>query len=210
MAEKNRYSVCVVEAGPSDWHPMIHVPVGWMKLMRNARFNWMYEAEPSEWTGGRPIPIPRGKTLGGSSSINGNIFNRGAASDFNHWAQLGNLGWGYDSVLPLFRRMEDWLGPQNNSRRGTGGPLKVTPSDWSDPLCDAFLAGAETLGIPRNPDYNGGSQFGAAYAQRTIALGRRQSAATAFLRPQLKNPNLQVLTNAHVTEVILDGKPRRV
>jgi len=206
LAERNGPSICVIEAGPRDWHPMIHVPVGWMKLMRNARFNWMYEAEPSEWTGGRAIPIPRGKTLGGSSSINGNIFNRGAASDFNHWAQLGNLGWGYDNVLPLFRRMEDWLGPPDNARRGTGGPLKVTPSDWSHPLCDAFLAGAETLGIPRNPDYNGGSQFGAAYAQRTIAAGWRQSAATAFLRPQLKNRNLQVLTNAHVTEVMLDGK----
>ena len=206
LAEKNRYTVCVVEAGPRDWHPMIHIPVGWMKLMGNARFNWMYEAEPSEWTGGRSIPVPRGKTLGGSSSINGNVFNRGAASDFNHWAQLGNLGWDYESVLPLFRRLEDWLGPQDNARRGTGGPLKVTPSDWSDPICDAFLAGAETLGIPRNPDYNGGSQFGAAYAQRTIASGWRQSSATAFLRPQLKNPNLQVLTNAYVTEIILDGK----
>lgn len=205
LAEQNRYSVCLIEAGPRDWHPMIHVPVGWMKLMRNARFNWMYEAEPSEWTGGRRIPVPRGKTWGGSSSINGNIFNRGAASDFDHWAQLGNPGWDYESVLPRFRSLEDWLGPADGDSRGRGGPLKVTPSEWTNPLCEAFLAGAETLGIPRNPDYNSGIQFGAAYAQRTIASGRRQSAATAFLRPNLRNPNLQVLSNAHVTEVTLEG-----
>ncbi len=205
LAETNRHTVCLIEAGPRDWHPMIHIPVGWMKLMRNTRFNWAYEAEPSEWTGGRRIPVPRGKTLGGSSSINGNVFNRGAASDFDHWAQLGNPGWDYDSVLPRFRDLEDWLGPTKDEKRGKGGPLKVTPSDWSHPLCEAFFAGAESLGIPRNPDYNSGSQFGTAYAQRTIASGRRQSAATAFLKPNLKNPNLHVLTGAHVTEVLLDG-----
>ena len=206
LAAQNRHSVCLIEAGSRDWHPMIHIPVGWMKLMRNPRFNWMYEAEPSKWTGGRRIPVPRGKTWGGSSSINGNIFNRGAASDFDHWAQLGNPGWDYESVLPRFRSLEDWRGPSVGESRGSGGPLKVTPSAWTHPLCDAFLAGAEALGIPRNPDYNSGTQFGAAYAQRTIASGRRQSAATAFLRPNLRNPNLHVLSNAHVTEVTLDGR----
>lgn len=206
LAEQNRYSVCLIEAGPRDWNPMIHIPVGWMKLMKNPSLNWMYDAEPSEWTGGRRIPVPRGKTLGGSSSINGNVFNRGAASDFDHWAQLGNPGWDYQSILPSFRRLEDWLGPSDDGSRGRGGPLKVTPSDWTHPICEAFFEGAESLGIPRNPDYNSGTQFGTAYAQRTIAGGRRQSAATAFLHPQLRNRNLQVLTDTLVTEVILDGK----
>ncbi len=206
LVAQNCGTVCLIEAGPSDWHPMIHIPVGWMKLMKNRAFNWMYEAEPSDWTGGRRIPVPRGKTLGGSSSINGNVFNRGAASDFDHWAQLGNPGWDFQSVLPCFKRLEDWQGPVDDDTRGRGGPLKVTPSDWTHPICEAFFAGAETLGIPRNPDYNSGSQFGTAYAQRTIAGGRRQSAATAFLRPHLKNSNLEVLTKTMVTELILEDK----
>lgn len=205
LAEDKNLKICLLEAGPRDLHPMIHVPVGWMKLLKNTSYNWMYEAEASDWTGGRRIPVPRGKTLGGSSSINGNIFNRGAPSDFDHWAQRGNPGWGYADVLPLFRRMENWLGPDSDQKRGKGGKLTVTPSPWSHPLCEAFLDSAESLGIPRNPDYNAGQQFGAAYSQRTIASGRRQSASQAFLRPALKCKNLSVLTNAHVTEILFDG-----
>lgn len=193
-----------MEAGPVDRHPLIHIPAGWMRLMKSAAHNWMFEAEPSDWTGGRRIGVPRGKVLGGSSSINGNVFNRGAPSDFDHWAQRGNPGWGYQDVLPLFRRMEDWQGDDEDDLRGRGGPLKVTPSSWSHPLCDAFLAGAAELGIPRNPDYNGARQFGAAYAQRTIAGGRRQSAARAFLKPAMKNKNVHVITGAHVTGLIFD------
>lgn len=205
LAEDTNVKVCVLEAGPRDLHPMIHIPVGWMKLLKNPNYNWMYEAEGSNWTGGRRIPVPRGKTLGGSSSINGNIFNRGAPSDFDHWAQRGNPGWSYADVLPLFRRMENWLGPDTDQKRGQAGKLKVTPSPWSHPLCDAFLASAESLGIPRNLDYNAGQQFGAAYSQRTIASGRRQSASHAFLRPALKCQNLSVVTRAHVTEILFDG-----
>lgn len=206
LAENSDAKICVLEAGPSDWHPMINVPAGWMKLLKNPSFNWMYEAEVSPWTGGRKIPIPRGKTLGGSSSINGNVFNRGAPADFDIWAQRGNLGWSYSDVLPLFRRMEDWLGPDPENLRGKGGNLKITPSSWTHPLCEAFLKGAETLGIPHNPDYNGTHQFGAAYAQRTIANGSRQSAAKAYLRPAMKNKNLAVITHAHATEIILEGR----
>ena len=200
LSEDPALSICVLEAGPRDAHPMIHIPVGWMKLMGNARLNWMYEAQASEWTGGRRIAVPRGKTLGGSSAINGNIFNRGAPSDFDHWAQRGNPGWGYADVLPLFKRLENWTGPPDNAR-GKDGPLTITPSPWTHPLCDAFLAGAQTLGIPRNPDYNGGAQFGAAYAQRTIAGRWRQSAATAFLR----NARVDLRTGAYVTELVFDG-----
>ena len=197
--------VCVLEAGPPDRHPMIHVPVGWMRLMKNPRYTWMYEAEGSAWTGGRTIPVPRGKTVGGSSSINGNVFNRGAPSDFDHWAQRGNPGWSYADVLPLFQRMEDWQGPDPDGLRGQGGPLQVTPSPWRHPLCDAFLDSAESLGIPRNPDYNGVRQFGASYTQRTIAQGRRQSAGRAFLRPVLQSRAVSLRTGVQVTELLFDG-----
>ncbi len=206
LAEDPSTTICVLEAGPSDWHPMIHIPVGWMKLLNNPKYNWMYEADASEWTGGRKISAPRGKTLGGSSSINGNIFNRGAPSDFDHWAQRGNQGWGYADVLPMFKRLEDWTGRDDDDRRGRGGKLKVRQGDWTHPLCEAFLDGAETLGIPRNPDYNGARQLGAAYSQRTIDGGRRQSAAKSFLRPAMKQKNLSVRTSAHATGVIFDGK----
>lgn len=205
LAEDPSTTICVLEAGPPDRHPMIHIPAGWMKLMGNSKLNWMYEAEASEWTGGRKIPVPRGKTLGGSSSINGNVFNRGAPSDFDHWAQRGNPGWGYADILPLFRRLEDWQGADPDQLRGQGGKLRVTPSEWTHPLCEAFLAGAETLGIPRNPDYNGNAQFGAAYAQRTISGGWRQSAGQAFLRPAMTQANLDVRTDAHVTGLLFDG-----
>lgn len=202
LAENSGLRICVLEAGPSDWHPMIHIPVGWMKLLKNPKFNWMYEAEASEWTGGRRIPIPRGKTLGGSSSVNGNIFNRGAASDFDHWAQRGNQGWSFADVLPLFQRLETWNGPDPEGLRGKDGPLSVTKSPWAHPLCEAFLASAASLGIPHNPDYNGGHQFGAAYSQRTISKGWRQSASRAFLRPSMKGTNLSVRTNAFVTKLL--------
>jgi len=205
LSENTRLRICVLEAGPRDLHPLIHVPAGWMKLMKSTAHNWMFEAEPSDWTAGRRIGVPRGKVVGGSSSINGNVFNRGAPSDFDHWAQRGNPGWSYADVLPLFRRMEDWQGPDPDGLRGRGGPLKVTPSSWSHPLCDAFLAAAEELGIPRNPDYNGAHQFGAAYAQRTILGGRRQSASVAYLRPALKSNGLHVITGAQATGVIFEG-----
>ena len=206
LAARSGTSICVLEAGPRDLNPLIHIPVGWMKLMRNARLNWMYEAEPSEWTGGRKIAVPRGKVIGGSSSINGNVFNRGAPSDFDHWAQLGNNGWSYKDLLPLFKRMETWRSTDQNLLRGTNGPLKVTPSDWTHPLCEAFLDSAASIGIPRNPDYNGAAQFGASYTQRTISNGRRQSAATSFLKPALKSENISLKTNSQVIKLILENK----
>ncbi|MEP1201262.1 GMC family oxidoreductase [Tateyamaria sp.] len=206
LSEKPKTTVCLIEAGPKDRHPLIHLPVGWIKLMTNSHLNWMYQTSPSEWTGGRKIPVPRGKTLGGSSSINGNVFNRGSASDFDHWMQLGNQGWGYSDILPLFKRLEDWTGPNPDGLRGTNGPVTVTPNSWEHPICEAFFKAAESLGIPFNPDYNGKSQFGACYAQRTIANGRRQSAAVAYLRPARGRQNLSVKTDTFVTRILFDGK----
>jgi choline dehydrogenase len=199
-------TVCVLEAGPRDWHPYIHIPAGFIKTYHDPRVNWLYSMEPSAWTGGRRILAPRGKTLGGSSSINGHIYNRGQAMDFDTWAQQGNRGWGYADVLPYFRRMERRVGDGDPTFRGRDGPLAVTDIDWRHPLCDAFIAGAVEAGIPRNPDYNGKAQEGIAYAQRTILNGRRMSAARAFLRPAMRRPNLRVVTSAHTTNLTLEGK----
>src|SRR5262245_29104208 len=206
LSEDAGTSVCVLEAGPADWHPYIHLPAGFIKTFYNTSINWCYSQEPGPWTAGRRIFSPRGKTLGGSSSINGHIYNRGQRQDFDTWAQIGNRGWGYADVLPYFKRLERRVGAGEATYRGRDGALTVTDIDWHDPLCEAFIAGAVSLGIPRNPDYNGATQEGVSYAQRTIHNGRRVSAATAFLRPAMQRGNLHVRTAAHATSIILDGK----
>ncbi len=199
-------TICVLEAGPADWHPYIHIPAGFIKTFYNKSINWCYSQEPGDYTNGRRIFSPRGKTLGGSSSINGHIYNRGQRNDFDTWAQYGNRGWGYADVLPYFKRMERRIGDGEATYRGRDGELTVTDIDWRDPLCEAFIAGAVSLGIPRNPDYNGTTQEGVAYAQRTIHNGRRISAAIAFLHPAVKRGNVTVRTHAHATEITFDGK----
>jgi choline dehydrogenase len=206
LSEDPGTSICVLEAGPTDWHPYIHLPAGFIKTFYNTRINWCYSQEPGAWTAGRRIFSPRGKTLGGSSSINGHIYNRGQHQDFDTWAQMGNRGWGYADVLPYFKRMERRIGNGDATYRGREGSLTVTDIDWHDPLCEAFIAGAVSLGIPRNPDYNGATQEGVSYAQRTIHKGRRVSAATAFLRPAMRRANVHVRTHAHATSIMLDGK----
>lgn len=198
-------TVCVLEAGGRDWHPYIHLPAGFIKTYSMASVNWLYKMEPSEGTAGRSIAAPRGKTLGGSSSINGHIYNRGQAADFDHWAQRGNRGWGYADVLPYFRRLENRKGG-DDTYRGRNGALSVTDIDWTHPLCEAFIEGCVQNGIPRNPDYNGATQEGVSYAQRTIEGGRRVSAARAFLDPIKKRRNLTIRTKAHVTDLVLEGK----
>jgi choline dehydrogenase len=206
LSENPDTTVCVLEAGPSDRHPYIHVPAGFIKTFYHPALNWCYSQEPGAWTNGRRIYSPRGKTLGGSSSINGHIYNRGQRQDFDTWAQFGNSGWGYADVLPYFKRLERRIGDADETFRGRNGNLFVTDIDWHHPLCEAFIAGAMELGIPRNPDYNGSIQEGVAYAQRTIHKGRRVSAATAFLHPAMKRSNVEVRTDAHATSIVLEGK----
>lgn len=206
LSEDPNVSVCVLEAGPSDWHPYIHLPAGFIKTFHMKSINWAYQQEPGPYTGGRSIYAPRGKTLGGSSSINGHIYNRGQRMDFDTWAQMGNRGWGYADVLPYFKRLEKRVGEGDNAFRGRDGKLTVTTMDWRDPLCEAFMEGAVSLGIPRNPDYNGKTQEGVSYCQRTIENGLRVSGATAFLKPAMKRPNLHVHTHAHATGIIFEGK----
>jgi choline dehydrogenase len=206
LSEDSSTRVCVLEAGPSDWHPYIHIPAGFIKTFYDKRVNWLYQMEPSEWTGGRRILAPRGKTLGGSSSINGHIYNRGQRGDYDTWSQYGNRGWGYADVLPYFKRLERRIGDGDETFRGRNGALTVTDIDWRHPLCEAFIDGCISVGIPRNPDYNGRIQEGVSYSQRTIHNGRRVSAARAFLHPAMKRPNLDVRTGVHVTGIVLEGK----
>lgn len=206
LTADGRHTVCVLEAGPSDWLPWIHIPAGFIKTFYHPKVNWLYAMEPTEWTGGRAIHAPRGKTLGGSSSINGNVYNRGQRLDFDTWQQFGNRNWGYADCLPYFRRLENRLSESDPTFRGKDGPLTVSDIDWHHPLCEAFIEGAVQMGIPRNPDYNGTAQEGVAYAQRTIYKGRRMSAARAFLHPVRNRKNLTVITHAHATEIILEGK----
>jgi choline dehydrogenase len=210
LSEDGKTTVCVLEAGPRDWHPFIHIPAGFMYTLVNPTVNWLYTSEPSEWTGGRRIAAPRGKTLGGSSSINGHIYNRGQRLDFDGWAQRGNHGWGYSDVLPYFRRSERRMASDavadDDTFRGKEGNLPINDLDWRDPICEAFIEGAQQLGIPRNRDYNGTMQAGVSYVQRIIQSGLRKSAARGYLHPAMKRRNLTVRTNAHATEIVLEGK----
>ncbi len=206
LSADGKHSVCVLEAGGKDSHPFLHIPAGFMKTLTNASVNWLYTAEPSEWTGGRRIAAPRGKTLGGSSSINGHIYNRGQRADYDGWAQRGNRGWGYADILPYFKRTERREGQGDDTFRGRDGGLTVTDTPWKHELCEAFIAGAVGMGIPRNPDYNGKSQDGVGYFQRAIKNGRRVSSARAFLHPAMGRQNLQVITHAHATQILFEDK----
>ena len=199
------YRVCALEAGGRDWSPFIHIPAGFMKTMTDPSVNWLYEAEPSEGTAGRRIAQPRGKTFGGSSSINGHLYNRGQRMDFDTWAQRGNRGWSYAGVLPYFKRSECRIGPGDDRFRGRDGECVVEDLAWRDPLCDAFIAGAESIGIPRNPDYNGERQEGVGYFQRSVYRNRRMSTARAHLRPAMQRRNVDVRPHAHAARILFEG-----
>ncbi len=206
LSADGKSTVCVLEAGPPDRSIFIHIPAGFMKTILDPKVNWLYQSESSDGTAGRRIATPRGKTLGGSSSINGNIYNRGQRMDYDTWAQLGNKGWGFADVLPYFKRSEGRVGDADETFRGRDGPLVITDPIWSHPLCDAFIAGAAGLGIPRNPDYNGAVQDGVSYAQRTIHKHRRMSTARAFLHPAMARGNLDVRTEVLASRILFEGK----
>ncbi len=198
-------TVCVLEAGPPDRNPWIHIPAGFTRTLANPKVNWLFESEPGEGTAGRPVYVPRGKTLGGSSSINGHIYNRGQRMDYDSWAQEGNRGWGYADILPYFKRSERRVGGKDTDFHGRDGELPVTDIDGPEPICDAFIDGAVGMGIPRNDDYNGATQAGVGYFQRVIENGRRVSAARAFLHPVKHRPNLDIRTDAHTRRILFEG-----
>ncbi|MEN5166755.1 GMC family oxidoreductase [Achromobacter kerstersii] len=197
-------TVCVLEAGPPDNSPFLHIPAGFIKAVFNKKYAWQFSSEGTAQTNGRRVPIPQGRTLGGSTSINGLVYNRGQAADFDHWASLGNPGWAYADVLPYFKSMERRVGGDDRYR-GRQGELPVTDIDWIHPLCEAFIAGAVEQGIPRNPDYNGAEQAGVGYFQRTISNGWRMSTAKCFLKPAMARKNLDVRTYAQATRVLFEG-----
>ena len=205
LSADGRRRVCALEAGGRDWNPFIHIPAGFMKTATDPSVNWMYETEPGEGSAGRRIAQPRGKTFGGSSSINGHIYNRGQRMDFDTWAQRGNRGWSHADVLPYFRRSECRIGPGDDRYRGREGEFVVEDLAWRDPLCEAFIAGAESIGIPRNPDYNGERQEGVGYFQRSVHRNRRMSTARAHLRPAMQRRNVEVRTHAHATRILFEG-----
>ena len=200
-----RNKVLLLEAGRAS-HPWSFIPIGMARLIRNPAANWLYSSEPEASTNGRRLPVPRGKLLGGSSSINGMVFVRGQAQDFDTWAQMGNRGWSYHDVLPIFKRMESYAGEGNDAFRGREGPLRVTNPEPRDPLFATIIKAAAQVGIRHNPDYNGASQEGIAMSQATIAHGRRMSTARCYLDPVRNRGNLHIETEALTERLLLDGK----
>jgi choline dehydrogenase len=204
LTETGRYRVLLLEAGGEDKNFWIHVPMGYAKTFVDKRVNWKFESEPEKELHGRTMYQPRGKVLGGTSSINGMIYMRGNAADYDQWRQLGNEGWDYASVLPYFRKAED------NERgaddyHGAGGPLRVSNQPYEWEIAKALLEACQQAGIPFNPDFNGAKQEGCGYYQTTTKDKRRWSTAAAYLRIAKTRPNLTVKTHAHATRVLFDG-----
>ena len=205
LSTSGKHRVLLLEAGGPDRSPWIHIPLGYGRHFTNPKVNWLYSSEPEPATGNRRIGQPRGKVLGGSSSINGLVYIRGQREDYDHWRQLGNTGWSYDDVLPYFRKAEDQQHGADEFH-GVGGPLKVSDVPEPHPLAEAFIAAAESCGYPRTKDFNGASQEGFGYIQMTARNGRRSSAATAYLKPARGRSNLHITTNSHATRLLFDGR----
>jgi choline dehydrogenase-like flavoprotein len=208
LSASGKHSVLLLEAGPRDTNIWIHVPLGYGKLFKEKSVNWMYQTEPEPGLGGRQVFQPRGKVLGGSSSINGLLYVRGQHEDYDRWRQRGNVGWGFDDVLPYFKKAENQTRGADDYH-GTGGPLSV--SDWrhADPLSEAFVKAAVETGIPFNPDFNGARQEGAGFFQTTTRRGRRASSAFCYLRPAKDRKNLAIETSALAQRIVFEGRRAR-
>jgi choline dehydrogenase len=205
LTASGRNRVLLLEAGGPDRNIWIHIPLGYGKLFSNAKVNWLYKTEPEPELNNRQVIQPRGKVLGGSSSINGLLYVRGQHEDFDHWRQLGNTGWSFKDVLPYFRRAEDQERGADELH-GAGGHLKVSDVCEPHPLCEAFIEAAQKAGFPRNDDFNGPTQEGAGYFQLTARNGRRWSTAVGYLKEARRRPNLAVAVNALATRVLFSGK----
>ena len=205
LSADGRYTVCVLEAGPKDTNPFIRMPAGYVKMLNDPAMMWQFKSEPSAGSGGRQVYLPQGRVVGGSTSINGLVYNRGQAADVDRWAAMGNEGWSYQDVLPYYQRSESR--PQGDPAfRGQTGPIKVSNVDAPDPVCDAFIDSVASHGVPAHNDYNGASQRGAGYYQRFIHDTRRVTAASAFLNPALQRSNLTLRAAHRVLRLTLDGK----
>jgi len=206
LTEDPATRVVLIEAGGRDWSPYIHIPAGFMKMLDHPTLTWGYHAEPDPGTAGRAILYPRGRVLGGSSSINGLIYVRGQPEDFDHWAQLGNRGWAWDDVLPYFKKAENWEGDAGEVH-GKGGPLFTAKMDRS-PLCAAVIEAGKEIGLEYREDVNDlppGAGDSIGWCQQTRGGRRRASTARSYLRPVIKRPNLEVVTKAQVRRILFDG-----
>ncbi len=203
LSENSRYRILLLEAGTRDTNPWIHIPLGYTKTYTDPRVNWMFESEPEAQLNGRTLYQPRGKVLGGTSSINGMVYMRGTPTDYDGWRQKGCEGWDWDSVLPFFKKAENQeRGPDDF--HGVGGPLNVS-NPVRSPLGDAMVAAAIEAGVPANPDFNGARQEGVGYYQTTTNNRRRWSAARAYLEKARHRANLTIVTEAHATRVLIEG-----
>lgn len=203
LSENPKNRVLLLEAGPRDRNIWIHIPIGYYRTMTSA-LSWNYNTEPDEGIAGRSLIWPRGKVLGGSSAINGLVYMRGQRQDYDHWRQLGNAGWGYDDLLPLFRKSENQE-RGGDEFHGVGGPLRVSDIRDRREICDAFIEAAVETGIPRNGDFNGAEQEGVGNFQTTSANGLRCSAATGYLKPIRNRANLRIETGAMVMNILFEG-----
>ena len=207
-------TVCLIEAGTSGSNLYSKIPAAFSKNLQNENLMWQFQTAPADALGGRSVYIPQGKLAGGSTSINGLVYNRGQAADFDHWESLGNPGWGHRDVLPYFRRTETRVAnltatddPDNQSQfRGSHGPVHISDPDRLDPICDAFINTIASCNVPKHNDYNASSQRGTGYYQRFIKDGRRVSADTAFLQPVKSLPNLDMISGAQVVKILFEGK----
>lgn len=207
LSEDPANSVCLIEAGPADRNPLIHVPLGVMRLINHPRLNWNFTTTPQRHAADRKIAVPRGKTLGGSSSINGMVYTRGQPSDYDDWASLGNPGWSFREVLPYFRRSENNRDFRDSIYHGTEGPVRVGFLDQYNPLSEIFFQAGEALQYRRNEDFCGETHEGFGRRQASIARGRRSSTSTAYLEPARRRPNLEILTGALARRVVVeDGR----
>ena len=199
-------SVILLEAGPTDWYPWIHIPAAMRKLLRNPLVNWNYTTEPEASSGARRLEWPRGRVMGGTSSINGMLYVRGAPADFDGWAQMGCRGWSYDEVLPFFKQAEHYVQKGDPAVRGQGGPLKVEDYRTVLPLTHRFVEAAQQAGFPFNPDLNGTQRYGVGYSQMTRRGRWRGSTARTFLREARGRPNLRVETDAQTGRLLFEGR----
>ncbi len=206
LTASGKHRVLLLEAGGTDWRFYVQMPLGYGKTFYDKSVNWMYKAEPDPGLNGQSDYYPRGKLLGGSSSINAMVYIRGHRQDYEDWRAAGNVGWGWDEVLATYRKIEDYAAG-DTALRGRGGPLTITDlGSQAHPLCKPYLEAAEKAGLPFTPDFNGAEQEGAGLYQFTIKNGIRNSAARAFLHPAMKRKNLLVETHAQVTKILFEGK----
>lgn len=204
LGEAQNYSVCVLEAGDHDKKLLVKIPAGFVKNLPNPKLMWQFQSLAGDNTAGRNVYLPQGKILGGSTAINGLIYNRGQAADYDLWASMGNDGWSYNDVLPLFRRSETRLDTESQYR-GSHGPLRISDPDQTHPLCDAFIESVSAVsGAPKHNDYNAASQKGTGYYQRFIHKGSRETVSSRFLSPARKGP-IDVRTNSTVQRLLVEN-----